>query len=192
MDTNEKRSLKPSAALNPVPAAMVSCRGLAGEENITTISWTGMVNSDPPITYISIQPSRRSHDLIEESGEFVINLTTASLAAAADFCGTHSGRDTDKFEALSLHRLPAELVKCSLIAESPVNLECRVLDKRSFPSHDMFTAEIVAVHADSRFVNENGALQLDEAGFIAYSGRKYYELKPEPIGAFGYTIKERR
>ena len=138
---------KPGPVLAPVPSVMVSC-GNAQKSNIITIAWTGIINSDPPMTYISVKKTRYSHDIIEENGEFVINLVNADLAQKMDFCGVRSGRDIDKFEKLGLTREYGCKVDAPMIAESPVNLECRVKDIVRLPSHDMFMAEIVAVHID--------------------------------------------
>ena len=140
----------------PLPAVMVSC-GDMENSNILTIAWTGIINSHPPITYVSVRKERFSHRIISETGEFVINLTTDDLAGAMDFCGVKSGRDTDKFRHLGLTREQGDVVAAPLIAESPVNLECRVIEVKEFPTHDMFIAEIVSVHIDERFVDENGA-----------------------------------
>ena len=146
----------PGPLLAPLPSVMVSC-GTMEESNILTIAWTGIINSNPPMTYISVQPKRYSHDIIEKSGEFVINLVPAGLAKAMDFCGVRSGRDVDKFEAQGLTREAADTVSAPLIAESPVNIECRVKDIVRMPSHDMFMAEITAVHIDEKYVDEKGA-----------------------------------
>ena len=144
---------------------MVSCGNLA-EKNIITIAWTGIINSAPPLTYVSVRKSRYSHHLIEESGEFVINLTTEAMAYAADYCGVKSGRDVDKFEELHLTPEPGEQVHCPMIAESPVNLECKVREVHSYPTHDMFVAEIVAVHVDEAAFDERGRMPLENLGFL--------------------------
>ena len=182
-----KKSFKPGALLSPVPAVMVSC-GNGEEKNIITIGWTGIINSDPPITYISVRKSRHSHHLIEKTGEFVINLTTEKLAFAADYCGVKSGRDVDKFKEMRLTPESADIVKCPMIAQSPVNLECRVIEVKSDPTHDMFIAEIVAMHADDGIVNEKGKIDMSAAGLIAYVHGEYFGLKKAPLGRFGYSV----
>lgn len=182
-----KKSFKPGTLLSPVPAVMVSC-GEGGEKNIITIGWTGIINSDPPITYISVRKSRHSHHIIEKTGEFVINLTTEKLACAADYCGVKSGRDVDKFKEMKLTPAPCEKLKCPMIAQSPVNLECRVLEVKSYPTHDMFTAEIVAVHADDEIIDEKGRIDISSAGLIAYVHGEYFGLKKAPVGRFGYSV----
>lgn len=182
-----KVTLKPGTMLNPVPAVMVSC-GSGENSNIITIAWTGIVNSEPPMTYISVRKSRYSHALISQQGEFVINLTTESLAKATDYCGVRSGRDVHKAEATGLTFEPAEKVSCPMITQSPVNLECRVCEVREYGSHDMFVAEIVAVHADEELFDERGRICLDKAGLLAYSHGEYFGLKRHPLGRFGYSV----
>ena len=182
-----KKSFKPGTLLSPVPAVMVSC-GDGEEKNIITIGWTGIINSDPPITYISVRKSRYSHHIIEKTGEFVVNLTTEKLAFAADYCGVKSGRDVDKFKEMRLTPESADIVKCPMIAQSPVNLECRVIEVKSYPTHDMFIAEIVAMHADDGIVNEKGKIDMSASGLIAYVHGEYFGLKKAPLGRFGYSV----
>ena len=143
-----KRSFKGGAMLNPVPAVMVSCG--SRKPNIITIAWTGIVNSNPPMTYISVRKERYSHNIIEKTGEFVINLCSEELAFATDFCGVRSGRDTDKFKEMKLTPERAEAVRCPMIKESPVNIECRVREIIELGSHDMFIADILKVHVDEQ------------------------------------------
>lgn len=178
---------KPGPMLAPVPSVMVSCGDMQAS-NIITIAWTGIINSDPPMTYVSVKKSRYSHDIIEENGEFVINLVTVDLADKMDFCGVRSGRDIDKFEKLGLTREAGDKVGAPLIAESPVNIECRVKDIVRLPSHDMFIAAIVAAHIDERFVDEKGAYDFGSMDLVAFSHGKYYRLMPEELGFFGYSI----
>ena len=179
--------MKPGTMLNPVPAVMVTCAD--GESsNIITIVWTGIINSDPPMTYVSVRNERYSHRLIKESGEFVINLTTEELAKATDFCGVRSGRNIDKAAETGLSFVPAEIVGCPMISESPVNIECRVTEIKELGSHDMFMAEIVKVHADEKLFDENGRLCLEKAGLISYSHGEYFGLKKNPIGKFGFSV----
>lgn len=182
-----KKSFKPGTLLSPVPAVMVSC-GDGEEKNIITIGWTGIINSDPPITYISVRKSRHSHHIIEKTGEFVINLTTEKLAFAADYCGVKSGRDVDKFKEMNLTPEACEIVKCPMIEQSPVNLECRVLEVKSYPTHDMFIAEIVAMHIDDEIVDEKGRIDMSQAGLIAYIHGEYFGIKKSSLGRFGYSV----
>lgn len=178
---------KEGPLLAPLPTVMVSC-GTMEESNIITIAWSGIINSNPPMTYVSVQRSRHSHDIIAERGEFVINLTTTELAKAMDFCGVRSGRDIDKFEAANLTREAGDEVSAPMIAESPVNLECKVVEVKSFPSHDMFIAEIVAVHIDDKYVSERGAYDYGNMDLVAFSHGKYYRLSNKELGFFGYSV----
>ncbi|WP_027398283.1 flavin reductase family protein [Anaerovorax odorimutans] len=182
-----KVTFKPGTMLNPVPVVMVSC-GNSEKQNIITIAWTGIINSDPPMTYVSIRKSRYSHEIISESKEFVINLVSKNLAFQTDYCGVKSGKDIDKFKEQKLTPIMGNNVKCPMIKESPVNIECKVKDIIEYPSHDMFVAEITAVHADESLIDENGKLQLEKANLIAYSHGEYFELKNNPIGKFGYSV----
>ena len=182
-----KRSFKPGTLLSPVPAVMVSC-GEGENKKIITIGWTGIINSDPPITYISVRKSRHSHHIIEETGEFVINLTTEKLAYATDYCGVKSGRDVDKFKELNLTPETGEKVRCPMITQCPVNIECRVMEVKSYPTHDMFIAEIVAVHADDEIIDEKGKIDISLAGLLAYVHGEYYGLKKTSIGRFGFSV----
>ena len=182
-----KRSLKPGTLLCPVPAVMVTC-GSGDEKNIITIAWTGIVNSDPPMTYVSVRKSRHSHHLIEESGEFVINATTEELAFATDYCGVKSGRDVDKFKEMKLTPIPAEKVSCPMIEESPVNLECKVVEVHNYPTHDMFVGEIVAMHVDEAIFDENGKMPVESIGLLSYAHGHYMGVKRKPIGRFGYSV----
>lgn len=182
-----KTVFKPGTMLNPVPAVMVSC-GDDTVNNIITIAWTGIINSDPPITYVSVRKSRYSHDIIERTGEFVINLTTEKLAFAADYCGVRSGRDVDKFKEMKLTAAESKEVSCPSIEESPVNIECRVMEMKEYPTHDMFIAEIVSVSVDDSLMDETGKLCLDEAGLVAYNHGHYFALQKKEIGRFGYSV----
>lgn len=182
-----KVSFKPGTMLNPVPVVMVSC-GSMEEKNILTIAWTGIINSEPPITYVSVRKSRYSHQLIEKTNEFVINLCTEDLTKATDFCGVKTGKDIDKFKEQKLTPVEGDMTGCPMILESPVNLECKVIEVKSFPTHDMFIAEIVKVHVDEKLLNKAGKLMLEKAKLICYSHGEYFGIKSEAIGKFGYSI----
>lgn len=181
-----KRSFKGGAMLNPVPAVMVSCG--SRKPNIITIAWTGIVNSNPPMTYISVRKERYSHNIIENTGEFVINLCSEELAFATDFCGVRSGRDTDKFKEMKLTPERAEIVRCPMIKESPVNIECRVREIIELGSHDMFIADILKVHVDEQYIARSGRIRLDQASLVAYNHGEYFGLKRQPIGKFGFSV----
>ena len=181
-----KRSFKGGAMLNPVPAVMVSCG--SRKPNIITIAWTGIVNSNPPMTYISVRKERYSHNIIEKTGEFVINLCSEELAFATDFCGVRSGRDTDKFKEMKLTPERAEAVRCPMIKESPVNIECRVREIIELGSHDMFIADILRVHVDEQYIDQADRIRLDQASLVAYNHGEYFGLKRQPIGKFGFSV----
>ncbi|MCI5800581.1 MAG: flavin reductase family protein [Oscillospiraceae bacterium] len=180
----------PAAVLAPVPPALVSC-GTVEKPNVLTVAWTGIINSTPAMTYVSIRPERYSYGLIRESGEFVINLTTAALVRAADLCGVKSGRDLDKFEACGLTAAPASKVSAPVIAESPLSLECRVKEVLPLGSHHMFLAEILAVDVEARYLDEKGKLHLQQSGLAAYAHGEYYALGKK-IGSFGFSVKKKR
>jgi flavin reductase (DIM6/NTAB) family NADH-FMN oxidoreductase RutF len=182
-----KQIWKPATLLSPLPAALVTC-GTVEEPNVLTIAWTGIINSSPAMTYISVRPERWSHHIIKESGESVINVTTDNLVRAADFCGVRSGRDVDKFDAQGLTREAADTVSAPLIAESPVNIECKVKDIIRMPSHDMFIAEITAVHVDERYVDEKSAYDFGAMDLVAFNHGKYYRLSAEELGFFGFSV----
>lgn len=181
-----KITWKPGTMEYPLPPVMVSC-GSMEKPNIMTVAWTGIVSSEPAMTYVSIRPSRYSHQLIKESGEFVINLTTLPLVTAADFCGVKSGRDTDKFKEMNLTPGACSKVSCPQIMESPVSIECKVVNVTNYGSHDMFLAEILAVNVDDKYLDQDGKLWLEKAGLIAYSHNYYYTLGRN-VGFFGFSV----
>lgn len=179
---------KPGALLAPVPPALVSC-GTMDHPNILTVGWTGIVNTNPAMTYISVRPQRYSYDLIKESGEFVINLTTTDLVRAADFCGVRSGKTLDKFSVCSLTAEKASQVAAPMIAESPLSIECRVKSVTPLGTHDMFLAEILAVNVDASLVDSSGRLDLAKANLAAYAHGEYFALGRR-LGTFGFSVKK--
>ena len=187
---NEKIKIKPGTLLYPLPAVMVTS-GTVENSNIITIAWTGIINTDPAILYISVRKSRHSHAMISEAGEFVINLTTEALARATDFSGVRSGRDFDKAKEMELTLIPGETTNTPMIAESPINLECKVMEVREYPTHDMFIAEIVAVHADEELFDDDGRIRLDLAGMVAFNHGEYFGIKRKPIGRFGFSVMKK-
>lgn len=184
-----KQSWKPGNMLYPAPAVLITVADKEGVANIFTVAWTGTVCSDPPMVTISVRPERYSHHIIEETQEFVINLTTRALAYATDYCGVKSGKYTDKIKDMNLHLIPGEKVKAPLLSESPVNLECRVKDTMRLGTHDMYLAEVVAVHADEAFMDKKGRFMLEQTEPIAYSHGGYY-LLGKKLGTFGYSVKK--
>ena len=180
---------KGGALLAPVPPVMVSC-GTMEESNIITVAWTGLINTVPPKTYISVRPSRHSYEIIKKSGEFAINLTPASLVRTADFCGIYTGRKVDKFARCGLTREPSETLACPLIAESPLALECRVTEILPLGTHDMFLADIVGVAVDPRLLDKEGKLHIERAELAAFAHGEYYELGRR-IGTFGFSVRKK-
>ena len=176
--------------LYPVPAVMVSCARPSERPNIITVAWTGTVCSNPAMVSISVRPRRYSYNIIRETGEFVINLTTEKLVRATDYCGVRSGRDVDKFQEMHLTAGKADKVSAPLIQESPVNIECRVKDVMELGTHHMFLAEVVAVDIDDRYLDASGKFDLNKAGLIVYSHGEYLALG-EKLGSFGYSVKKR-
>jgi flavin reductase (DIM6/NTAB) family NADH-FMN oxidoreductase RutF len=191
MSEIKKQVWRPGTMLNPVPAVLVSCKGPDGSTNIMTAAWAGVLCSDPAYVYVSIRPSRHSYQMIKDTGEYVINLTTEDLAAAADYCGVKSGKDTDKWKAMSLTEGKAAKVNAPLINESPVNIECRVKQILPLGTHDVFIGEVLAVDADERYMDEKGKFDLDKCRLIAYSHGEYRKLG-DVIGTFGYTVRKKR
>ena len=187
---SNKIKWKPGTLLAPVPAVLVSC-GTLENPNALTIAWTGIVNSTPPMTYVSVRPSRYSYELIKNSGEFVINLTNKPLLKATDLCGVKSGKDGDKFKLCGITAAESFEVAAPSIAESPVSVECKVTDIIKLGSHDMFLAQIVAVAVDEQYVSEAGKLRLDKAGLFAYSHGEYFELGKR-LGSFGYSVRKKK
>ena len=185
-----RQNWRASNMLYPVPAVLVGCRDEEGRDNLMTAAWAGTVCSDPVMVSVSIRKERYSHDIIENTGEFTISLTTKSLARAADFCGVRSGRDIDKFKEMKLTRLESAQIRAPGVAESPVVLECRVKQILRLGSHDMFIAEVVNVSVDERFLDEKGRLELEKADLIAYSHGEYFALGKK-IGRFGYSVRRR-
>jgi len=183
-----KITWKPGTMLSPVPPAMISC-GTLKKPNVMTAAWTGIINSEPPMTYVSIREERYSHSIIKETKEFVINLTTLPLVSAADFCGVKSGRNIDKFKEMKLTAAPCSTISAPQIEEAPVSIECKVKNIQHFGSHDMFLAEITAVNVDDKYINEEGRLELEKAGLVAYVHGHYYSLGRK-LGKFGFSVNK--
>lgn len=180
---------KGGALLAPVPPVMVTCSD--GEsDNVFTVAWTGLINTVPPKTYISVRPSRYSYELIKKSGEFALNLTPASLVSACDWCGIHTGRKADKFKRFSLEKVPASEIGAPLIAQCPMALECRVFDVIEMETHHMFLADIVAVDVDEDLVDGGGRLHLERAGLCAFAHGEYFRLG-ESLGKFGFSVRKK-
>jgi flavin reductase (DIM6/NTAB) family NADH-FMN oxidoreductase RutF len=179
---------RPSTALYPVPVVLVTCVDPAGKPNIITLAWAGTVCSSPPMVGIGVRPSRYSHDLIRDSGEFVVNLPSTAIAEAVDICGTVSGANVDKFQTTGLTPLLASKVRPPLIAECPVNLECKMTQALSLGAHTLFLGEIVAVQTDESVLNEAGSLDVRLARPIAFANGEYWTLG-EMLGTYGFSQK---
>ncbi len=186
-----KQTWKPGNMVYPLPAAMVSVGAKDGKTNIITIAWTGTVCTNPAMLYISVRPERYSYNMIKETGEFVLNLTTEALAKATDYCGVRSGKDVDKWKETGLTAGKAkELSYAPIIEECPVNIECKVTEVKELGSHHMFLAEVVAVQISEEYLNESGKFCLNETGLMAYSHGEYLGLG-QKIGTFGYSVKKK-
>ncbi|MCI9032850.1 MAG: flavin reductase family protein [Lachnospiraceae bacterium] len=186
-----KTNFKAGNMLYPLPAVLVSVADKQGNTNILTIAWAGTVCTNPPMVSISVRPSRFSHHMLMESREFVINLTTKELVFATDYCGVKSGREVDKWKELHLTPLVSQEVAAPSIAESPVNIECKVERVEHLGSHDLFLASVVAVRVDNRYMDQNGSFHLEKAQPIVYSHGEYYDLGAK-LGKFGYSIQKNR
>lgn len=186
-----KQIWKPGNMLYPVPAVMVTVSDGQGNDNIITIAWAGTINSDPAMVSISVRKSRYSHELLMKNKEFVINLVTKDLAFAMDYCGVKSGRDIDKFQTMKLTKGKASSVNVPIIDESPVNIECKVTQVLELGSHDMFLAEVTAVLADEKYMDENGRFDLNKSNLVAYSHGQYFTLG-EYVGKFGYSVQKKK
>lgn len=184
-----KLTWKAGNMLYPLPAVMVSVTDEDGNHNIITIGWAGTICTNPPMLSISVRPERYSYHMIEETGDFVVNLTTEDLAYATDYCGVKSGRDVDKFKELHLTPEPADDVKSPLIKECPVNIECKVVKKEELGSHHMFIAEVKAVHVDDSYMDEKNRFALEKTKPIVYVHGEYYSLG-DLLGTFGYSIRK--
>ena len=191
MQSGTRVSWKPGNMLYPLPAVMVSCARPGEKPNIITVAWAGTVCTNPAMVSISVRPERYSYQMIRETGEFVINLTTEALAEATDYCGVRSGRDVDKFAQMHLTAGEASAVQAPLIMESPVNIECRVEQVLELGSHHMFLARVLAVDVDERYMDEAGRFELNKSGLMVYSHGEYFALG-KSLGTFGYSVKRRK
>ena len=161
------------------------------KSNIITVAWTGILNTNPATVYISVRPTRYSYNLIKEQGEFVINLTTKDLVRATDWCGVKSGKDVDKFKEMNLHKEKANFIKCPMIKESPVSVECKVKEIKEIGSHHVFIADVLAINASKEYIDEKGAFDISKCDLIAYANGGYYELGKK-IGKFGFSVQKKK
>ena len=179
---------KPGTFIYPIPAVMVSC-GDMEKSNIITVAWTGILNTNPAMCYISVRPERYSYNIIKETGEFAINLTTKELAYATDWCGVKTGAKVDKFKEMKLTKQKAENIKCPLIEESPISIECKVKEIKELGSHHMFIADVLSIDVAEKYIDDKGAFDISKCELIAYANGGYYELDKK-IGKFGYSVQK--
>ena len=185
-----KKVWKPGTFVYPIPAVLVSS-GTMEKANILTVAWTGIMNTNPAIVYISVRPERYSYNLIKENKEFAINLTNRELAYATDWCGVRSGAKFDKFKEMNLTKEKANFIKAPLIKESPVSIECKVIEEKNYGSHTTFIAEVLSIDADEKYMDESGAFDISKCDLIAYANGGYYELGKK-IGKFGYSVEKKK
>ena len=183
-----KITWKAGTFIYPIPAVMVSC-GTMEKANIITVAWTGILNTNPATVYISVRPTRYSYQIIKEQKEFVINLTNKELVQATDWCGVKTGAKVDKFKEMHLHKEKAKFLSCPMIQESPVSIECRVKEIIPLGSHDMFLAEVLAINADEKYINDKGAFDISKCDLIAYANGHYYALGKK-LGKFGFSVQK--
>ncbi len=181
---------KSGTFIYPLPAVLVTS-GDMEKSNILTVAWTGITNTNPAIVYISVRPERYSYQLIKENKEFVINLTNEELAYATDWCGVRTGAKYDKFKEMKLTKEKAQFVKAPLIKESPVAIECKVIEEKDYGSHTMFVAEVLSIDADETYIDENGAFDISKCNLITYANGGYYTLGKK-IGKFGYSVQKKK
>lgn len=181
---------KAGTFIYPLPVVMVSC-GNMEKSNIITVAWTGILNTNPAMVYISVRPERYSYNMIKESGEFVINLTNEKLVFPTDWCGVKSGSKVDKFKEMKLTKEKAQFVRCPMIKESPVCIECRVKEIKEYGSHHMFVAEVLSIDADDKYIDEKGAFDISKCDLISYANGKYFALGKQ-VGKFGYSVEKKK
>ena len=187
---SNKVTWKPGTFLYPLPVVMVSC-GTMEKSNIITVAWTGILNTNPATVYIAVRPTRYSYHLIKEQGEFVINLTNKNLARATDWCGVKTGAQVDKFKEMKLTKEKANFVKCPMIKESPVSVECKVREIQEMGSHHVFVADVLAINADKQYIDEKGAFDISKCDLIAYANGHYYALGKK-LGKFGFSVQKKK
>lgn len=184
----KKTIWKSGTFIYPLPAVMVSC-GDMEKSNIITVAWTGIMNTNPAMCYISVRPERYSYNIIKETGEFAINLTTKELAYATDWCGVKTGAKVDKFKEMKLTKQKAENIKCPLIEESPISIECKVKEIKELGSHHMFIADVLSIDVAEKYIDDKGAFDISKCELIAYANGGYYKLDKK-IGKFGYSVQK--
>ena len=185
-----KKIWKAGTFVYPIPAVLVTS-GDMEKSNILTVAWTGILNTNPAMVYISVRPERYSYNLIKENKEFVINLTNEKLAFATDWCGVRSGSKFDKFKEMKLTKEKGSFVKAPLIKESPVSIECKVIEERELGSHSMFMAEVLSIDADEKYMDAKGSFDISKCNLIAYANGGYY-LLGKKLGKFGFSVEKKK
>ena len=186
-----KIDFKPGNMLYPLPAVLVTVRDAEGKDNMLTIAWVGTVCTNPPMLYISVRPERDSWRALKETGVFAVNLTTAPMVKAVDYCGVRSGRDVDKFRETGLRKQEAVKIAVPVLTDSPVNIECRVREILELGSHHMFLADVVHVTVDDRYMDERGTFHLEQAEPLVYSHGTYFDMG-NVLGTFGYSVRKKK
>ena len=188
----KKQQWKPGTLIYPLPAVLISCGETEEEYNMLTVAWVGTICTNPAMCYISVRPERHSYDIIKRTKSFVINLTNEDMARATDWCGVRSGKDYNKFREMRLTPQPAQKVAAPIVLESPLSIECEVVEIKELGSHHMFIANVVNVQADERYIDPvTDEFRLSEAKLIAYSHGHYYKLGEE-IGKFGWSVRKKK
>lgn len=188
----KKNLFKGSVVLNPVPVVLVTSRNSEGKENVFTVAWTGTICTKPPMLSISIRPERLSYEYIKETMEFTVNLPTRKLTRETDYCGVRSGRTNNKIEEMKFTMIEGTEVKSSYIDECPVNIECKVKNIIPLETHELFLAEVLCSHIDSRLLDENEKIHFEWANLISYSHGEYFPMPKEAIGSFGYSVAKKK
>ena len=188
----KKQQWKPGTLIYPLPAVLISCGETEEEYNMLTVAWVGTICTNPAMCYISVRPERHSYDIIKRTKSFVINLTNEDMARATDWCGVRSGKDYNKFREMRLTSQPAQKVAAPIVLESPLSIECEVVEIKELGSHHMFIANVVNVQADERYIDPvTDEFRLSDANLIAYSHGHYYKLGEE-IGKFGWSVRKKK
>lgn len=174
----------------PAPAALVSCQVSDQTPNLITVAWCGNINSDPPMLSISVRPSRHSHAILVETGEFVVNIPSVAQARAVDYCGVVSGREVDKFAATGLTPAPAGQAGCPLVAECPISLVCSITDRKALGTHDLFLADVLRVSVRPDLFDADGRFMVERANLLCYAHGFYFSLG-ERLGHFGWSVRKK-
>lgn len=186
-----KTTFKGSIMLNPVPAVLITSRNLEGKDNVFTVGWVGTACTKPPMITVAIRPERLSYEYIKETNSFVVNLTSTNLVKAVDYCGVKGGRNTDKFTDMNLTLSEAKEIKCGIINECPVSLECVVKSVTPLGSHDLFLAEVVQCHVDDNLIDDKGKIHFDKANLLTYAHGEYFGINCDALGTFGYSVRKK-